>query len=420
MTVKGSTKLTLLVAALALMAAACGGHNRAVDSLGAPVLTVSVPAGMPGGTQAQWAVSWQGGRAPYTIEASFGGGAADIAAGTPAASPFSRSLLMRNDSRSGATMYIYTFRVTDANGASGVTSGSYEVGAYVNQPPQIGQLTWDPETLTLGVPASDGDPGETELTVSVTPPAGAWAIGDTPDRYAPADAPAERLIPADGSTPATFSFFNRDPAVAAAGSVAIDVTDGFGASAHAQFTLHLPSFILAPDTLYAMPAQRVVKVGEPVMVIVATGVPAQSFYYMDGVGLVTPEDSEAINGSENYGAIGGTHLAVDGFWSALAPSDFLVWMYPATASVIIFPPPMGPRRWDYSIAPVGGHDVTTDSGALFNVQFTFATPGVKSFSFVAVDGIDRTYYSDSVSNHYFWSDISNVHEGIPSSVTVVE
>jgi hypothetical protein len=373
---------------------------------------------MQGGTQAQWAVSWHGGRAPYTIEASFGGGAADIAAGTPAANPFSRSLLMRNDSRLGATIYFYTFRVSDANGATGVASGSYEVGAYVNQPPQIGQLTWDPATLTLGVPASDGDPGETELTVTVTPPAGAWALGDTPERYAPVDAPAERLIPADGSTPATFSFFNRDPAVAAAGSMAIEVADGFGASAHAQFTLHLPSYILAPDTLYAMPAQRRVKVGEPVIVVVATGVPAHPFQFLNGVGLTTDSDAEKVANTFNAGAIGGQGYTIDGLWATMNPHTFLLppdnlWPMPTDIGD-------GRERWDYNLTPMGGHDVTAASGALFNYQFTFSTPGVKTFGFQEFSGVPRTYYSDKSATDYSWSDITNDHEGIPNSVEVVE
>jgi hypothetical protein len=56
------------------------------------------------------------------------------------------------------------------------------------------------------------------------------------------------------------------------------------------------------------------------------------------------------------------------------------------------------------------------SGAIYNVQFTFSTPGVKTFGFQLNDGTDdRTYYIDGAGNHYFWGDISN--NGAPA-VTV--
>jgi hypothetical protein len=140
-------------------------------------------------------------------------------------------------------------------------------------------------------------------------------------------------------------------------------------------------------------------------VVVSTGVPAQPFEFMNGCGLTVEADADKVVGSFNTGVPGGQPDAADGFWATMLPSDgFLL----APDSFIIATDIGGGReRWDFNVTPIGGHDVTTSKGALFNYKFTFSVAGVKTFGFEEFHGVDRTYYSDEASHINHWSDISN-------------
>jgi len=164
--------------------------------------------------------------------------------------------------------------------------------------------------------------------------------------------------------------------------------------------------IFTADALLALAAPTTVAVGEPVTVIVLTTVPAHPLQFINGIGLTIESDADVVPGSFNIGAMGGATAEADGYWIAMAPSDFL-WQ-PADALLPVYLG-HGRCRWDFNVTPVGGSDQTTASGALFNVQFTFSTPGVKTFGFLEVDGasVKRTYYSDGDGNEHFWGNMSN-------------
>jgi hypothetical protein len=182
-----------------------------------------------------------------------------------------------------------------------------------------------------------------------------------------------------------------------------------------------------PDTLYAEPLQPTVATGAPVTVLVTSGTLSNPFQYMSGVGLTIDTDADFVRKSFQFGDVGGDFVdydafpaptwtgPADGIWTAVNPTDFL-----ATPDVFItsFDIGGGRERWDFNITPVSGIDAVAASGSLFNAQFTFATPGTKTFGFQATDGVKRTYYSDS-GTEYDWGDIANDGSGgIPNSVVV--
>src|SRR5207249_905648 len=54
----------------------------------------------------------------------------------------------------------------------------------------------------------------------------------------------------------------------------------------------------------------------------------------------------------------------------------------------------------------------------FNARFTFSAPGTKTFGFQQFDGVQRTYYADSLVDHN-WADISNSgSQGVPDSIVI--
>jgi hypothetical protein len=65
------------------------------------------------------------------------------------------------------------------------------------------------------------------------------------------------------------------------------------------------------------------------------------------------------------------------------------------------------------------YNLDAGSGALFNFQATFATPGTYQLGFMQTDGVDVTYYTDhNQAPNRFWGDITNVHAGFTTSITV--
>ena len=42
------------------------------------------------------------------------------------------------------------------------------------------------------------------------------------------------------------------------------------------------------------------------------------------------------------------------------------------------------------------------AGAVLNFQFEFSAAGAKTLGLQAVEGVNRTYYSDGTSAEYFW------------------
>jgi hypothetical protein len=165
-----------------------------------------------------------------------------------------------------------------------------------------------------------------------------------------------------------------------------------------------PYATLAPDTLYAIPLVSQARVGEPVPVIVATGVPAGGLVYMSGVGLSMPRDGSYVRNSFNLGlpnAPGVSPVTPDGFWAAVRPSNGFIL---APDSFIVSYSLDAERSfWGFNVTPIHTSAVHFASGALFYAEFAFATPGVKRFGFTEVFGVKRTYYEDN-DRQSFWGD----------------
>jgi len=159
------------------------------------------------------------------------------------------------------------------------------------------------------------------------------------------------------------------------------------------------------DTLIATPLDGSVAISEPVTIIVFTTVPANAFQYMNGVGVTIENDAELVAQSFNVGVPGGYKYDADGFWASMDPGGGFLLQQDLFQSTNIGD---GRERWDFYLSPICGSDQTTAEGALFNFQFEFSQPGVKTLGFQEETGVvKRTYYSDSEANEYFWGDISN-------------
>jgi len=398
-------KLLLLVAAALLVTVvSCDTLNMGglkFPSKG-PVVTVAVPAGMNGGVDATWTVTWTSGVGPFTIAMNMGNGTtANVAAGTLATTPFTQVFTMVNPSTTTPATYTYNVQVTDSNNQVGVATAQYTVGVTLNQDPVIESAVYTQATKTLVVTASDPDDGET-LTVGVV--AGGGVSVDA----------ASKVAAATGPVSASFTFQADDFfGGAAAGTADVTVTDTHSGSAtQTGIAIVIDPFPLLADHLYCIPLQTSVAVGDPVTVVVATGVPANPFQFLNGAGITIESDADKVPETFNVGAPGGAKGATDGYWTPMAPTMFLV---PDDGLIAVSDIGGGRERWDFNLTPVGGSDQTTASGALFSYQFSFGSAGTKTFGFEAVNVVNRTYYSDSTSTEFLWGDISNT--GV-SSVTV--
>jgi len=286
---------------------------------------------------------------------------------------------------------------TDGGGLTTQTYGSFRVVGIPDAPPTL-STTFDPATCTVTATATDPD-GDDVTVSATTVPAGLT----TP--------PAQTLhgagIGGVTSGSLTFQFSATDVLSGGTGDVTFTSDDGFGSTGTSTVTVSCPPFPLAPDTLYAIPLQDTVAVGDPVTIVVATGVPAGPFYYMTGARVTAPQASgfDYVPNSFNAGTPGGAAGDVDGLWTCMAPSSFLL------------PPDFYLGRSDagnglygieFNVTPLDGSDVTTCSGALFNFQATFTTPGTYHLGIQQADIVNRTYYNDAtLTNDRFWSDISN-------------
>jgi len=173
------------------------------------------------------------------------------------------------------------------------------------------------------------------------------------------------------------------------------------------------------DTLVAVPLAGSIEPSTPVTVVVITGIPAYPFLYMNSVGITIESDAEYLAGTLNIGKLGGDADEPDGFWHAMNPSGG--FLLPPDDLIRSSDIGSGRERWSFNLTPVGGIDQTGAKGALFNFQFEFSAPGVKTLGFQDFTGIiKRTYYSDSLGSERYWGDISNVQAGIPNSIMVLD
>jgi len=256
--------------------------------------------------------------------------------------------------------------------------------------------------VTVTASDAEGDP----VTINATAPTGATV-----------DA-ASKTLGAGGTV--DFVFSPSDPLVGVNADASFTATANGLTSTATTATVNCAPVTLAADTLYAFPLQSTVQVGQPVTIEVATGVPAHAFEFMNGARVIAPDTSgfAYVANSFNVGAPGGQEGDIDGIWSAMspAPSGFLL----PQDSFIVATHVGNQTAIDFNVTPLNGSDMTTASGALFNFQATFTTPGTYNLGFMlSANGIDTTWYTDHTTGpNQYWSDITNLHTGFPSSITV--
>jgi hypothetical protein len=416
-------KRIVALVAISALALATSCHTKNVGTGGPQFLaaTITVPTNMFGNQDATWTANIQGGIGPFTVAWDFGGGATpNTATFTGQAGPTSSATVTMVNNTGANASYHAKVTVTDSLGVVFTTPDpgvAYTVGPIQNQPPVINSATWDATAKTITVSVSDPDDGE-NLSVTVTPPA-----GFTVDN-------ATKTAAATGPLTAVFNVSADDLFAGGTGNFGVSVTDGTATTTSPTgVDVTIAPIALAADTLYAIPLTSTAAVGDKVTVVVATGIPANPFQYMNGCGLTMPSDGKYVGstapnggtgdvpGSFNIGAVGGNQGDPDGIWAVMNPSGGFLLAPDNFITSTADQPAAGSERWDFNVTPLGGSNLTTASGALFNAQFEFSTAGTKTFGFQQFETVKRTYYSDDATE-YFWGDITNNVGGVPNSVTV--
>ena len=389
---------------LAVLAVSCDTLNigNGLPGRGPVVGTITVPTGLFAQNNGDFSVNWTSGQAPYTITWNFGGGANPDTIGplAGAVSPDAQTVLFTNNA--GGTFTV-TVTVTDSLGQSGSGSASYTYGIVQNQAPVLSVAGGDgTNSITIHGEDTDGD----DITVTAAAPAGLATGGS-------------QTI-SGGSGDVTFTFTASDLFAGGNGSVDFSGVDNAASPANSNTVsanVVVAGIVLAADTLYAIPLVGSAAAGDTVTVVVASGVPANPFQFMNGCRVTAPTGFAYVSNTFNIGVPGGADAgAVDGFWTGmnpgggflLAPDNFIVETDLGGGLIGV----------DFNCTPIGGSDRTTDSGALFNFGANFGA-GTNTLGFQDVSGVSRTYYTDSnAAPDRFWGDITNNHAGVPNSVDV--
>jgi hypothetical protein len=390
-----------MAAALIVLATSCETLNIGGTQVPfrGPIVSVTPPADMNGGESHTWSASWVGGTAPYSISWNWGGGANPntAAANGIAGTTNSQTVTMVNPSQTDSANYNLTVTVTDAQGLGQPATFAYVVDPTLNTAPVITATNFAAGTLTVSVTDAEGD----DVTVDITPSAGISA-GSTSD------------VVAGGNGDATFSLSADDIFSGASGTVDITATDTPGDTDTASQAVNIAGITLIADTLIAVPLSGSSSTGTGVRVVVATGVPANAFQFMNGVGVTVESDAQYVATTFNAGAVGGAAGDVDGFWTAMAPGGG--FLLPPDNFIQASDIGGGQERWDFNLTPIGGSDQTTAEGALFNFEFSFSAAGTKTLGFQEFETVNRTYYQDGSNNEHFWGDITN--SSVPNTITV--
>jgi hypothetical protein len=392
--------------ALVAVAASCDTEN-----VGNPPVFFAANITAPAGPfhrldNTTWTVNIVGGSAPYTVDWNFGGAATPNTVNTAGVAGTSSNTTVQLTAEGTFTVNV---TVTDANNVTATDSESITVLAALNQPPVVNSAVFNAAAKTITVTVSDPDDGAT-LTVTATPPAGVVLDSNT------------KTAAATGPLTATFNVSASDIIAGATGNVGISVSDGIATGDFAGgVSVTLDPLAPAADALYCIPLTGSAATGADVQVLVLTGVPANPFQYMVGAGVTIESDATYVGQSFDVGVPDGTADVgsvnpVDGIWATMNPGGgFLLAPDNFIQSTDIGG---GRERWDFNITPLGGSNLTTASGALFNAKFTFSAAGTKTFGFQDVSGVKRTYYADDATE-YFWGNIANDGTGgIPNSVTI--
>jgi hypothetical protein len=382
---------------------ACGGPSNGHLQPPGPTLSITAPTGiLVGGAVSTWSVTIADAPGPFNVRWEFGGGGNPDTVNVP--DQTGPVVAATTELRAGD--WNLTVFVSGPHISMAAKSLAYSVALPTNHTPSIASAVFTAATDQLAITATDPDPGQL-LTITLTPPPGAVA---------------EALVKT-GPSPLvmTVSLTSGDLfGGGVTGQAGISVTDGIE-------TVVFPGGVgvtiepvpqIVPDSLYAIPLATSAAVGEPVTVVVATTALPNPFQYLDSVGLTIEADAHLVGGTFNVGTPGGAAEAADGAWSQVHPGSFM----PTNAADFVQPVDIGGgrKRYDLTVIPVDGSDAAMLSGALFNVQFSFSTPGTKTFGFELTDvsSVKRTFYSDGTGTEYSWGSLANATSGIPDAVQV--
>lgn len=348
------------------------------------------------GSNFTWQASWSGGTPPYVVTWQFGPDF-DPPSATVSTSAGEDSQVVSLSNFAGASGSI-SLQVTDASGLTGTGMENYSYG-YGETPRVYLTISGGEGTTDITVQADDtsGD----DITITATPPVGFTVSGP-------------QTVPSGSA--AIFHFIADDLLAGGTGTAYFDGDNGRGGTAQVSAIVTQSPIVLAADTLYAIPLQGSAAAGEPVRIVVATGVPANPFQFMNGCRVTAPTGFTYVANSLNLGNPGGGAGDADGFWAGMNPGGGLT--LPPDGFIREFDLGGGQTGISFNVTPLGGSDQTTASGALFMFEATFAAGSNRLGFQEATGAVKRTFYSDGALTEYFWGDISNNHAGVPNSVDV--
>jgi hypothetical protein len=401
-------KLALAFAALMVLLATGCSETQNVGTVALPTwdtvssfsVAVTVPGNARSGQAGNFSVNITGGTGPFEVTYAFDD---CVTPRTTTRNITGRSdvLSVTFDEVDADTECTLVVTVEDANNRTGTRTRTFTLrpAGAADTAPTITSVTFDNDTCVATVTASDAE-GD-DVTINATAPAGTTV-----------DA-ASKPLGAGGTV--TFTFASADPFAAATGNASFTATANGLTSAASTTAINCPALELEADTLYAIPLDTTVAVGEPVRIVFATGELPNPFQFLAGLRVIVDEDAgiEYVPDSINAGAPGGAADDPDGIWADMNMTGFLLPQNIVPSNVGGF------TAYDFNITPLGGEDLTDASGALFNAEFTFDAAGTWQLGFQENETVDRTYYQDqNTTPNYFWGDITNLHAGVPSAITV--
>jgi hypothetical protein len=373
-----------------------------------PILSVTAPSDIHSGVEAVFAVSIEFGQEPFSLDCAFGGGAEPNQIADRGIDQTDSVIVVpaNVDSR---TTFPFTFVLTSAYGATDTFSGTYTVlpALIPNHPPVIDSAVFGGELASLRVTAGDedGDP----LTITLAVPDGVSA------------APLSQTV-ASGTAAEFALSYSGEPPAAGYGDIVITATDPGGLSITEMVAIPTtppPGPEYEPDSIYAIAQSGSAVVGEPVRIVVITGVLPNPFQYLNGVRVTAESGADFVAESFNVGALGGAAYEADGLWGAMSPLSFVEPPSPVNPA----PQDIGGGRvaFDFGLAPAIGGNVADASGELFNFSLTFSAPGTYTLGFQAEDGPARTFYGWEDAGGIMttlWTDTDNAGAGIANSIVV--
>lgn len=297
--VAGLLALALLTA---LLSSTCAGraHPGPANVGWPPTVTLAgPPTGLRAGDSATFSAVWAGGTAPFTLAWDFGGGAAPNAASEQTAGSSAGQTVILSSSAGGT--FVITVTVTDVWQLPGQDTASYSYGPappVPNAGPHLQLISGaGTDTITLRATNADGD----DITIYATAPVGMNITS-----------PPSAVVESGGT--ATFNFAGDDMFTPEGGDAGFSAFDGHSPSPVLAVQVQA-GYALLPDTLYAIPLKTHAAVGEPVRIVVATGVPAHPFQFVKGVRVTVPVGTEYVWPGHNFniGAPGGSIAEADGY-----------------------------------------------------------------------------------------------------------